>query len=60
MAEHLLDAVALTIKPLVVADRLGAIRFRRNDGGNTPLLEIVADRIGIIGLVGAGNAISVS
>src|SRR6516165_5880278 len=52
MAEHPLYAVALTIKPLVVADRLGAVRFRRDDGANAALLEVVADRIGIIGLVG--------
>src|SRR5262249_52809625 len=52
MAEHPLDAVALTVKPLAVADRLGAVRFRRDDGANAALLEVIADRIGIIGLVG--------
>ena len=52
MAEHPLDAVALTIKPLVVADRRGAVRFRRDDGANAALREVVADRIGIICLVG--------
>jgi hypothetical protein len=51
VGEHPLDAVVLTIKPLIVADRLGAVRFRRDAGANTPLLEIVADRIGIMGLV---------
>ena len=52
MTEHPLDAVALTIKPLVVADRLGAVGLRWDDGANAALLEVVADRIGIIGLVG--------
>ena len=53
VAEPPLDAVALTIKPLVVvADRLGAVRFRRDDGANAALREVVADRIGIICLVG--------
>ena len=52
MAEHSLDAVALKVKPLAVADRLGAVRFRRDDGANAALFEVVADRIGIIGLVG--------
>src|SRR5215475_8529261 len=42
MAEHPLDAVALTIKPLVVADRLGAVRFRRDDSANAALREVVA------------------
>jgi hypothetical protein len=52
VAEHPLDAVALTVKPLVVADHLGAVRSWRDDGANASLLEVVADRIGIIGLVG--------
>ena len=67
VAEHPLDAVALTVKPLVVADRLGAVGLRWDDGANAALLEVVADRIGIIGLVGdegswrrSGNSISVS
>src|SRR5262249_33683066 len=48
MAEHPLDAVALTIKPLVVADRLGAVRFRRDDGLDTALLQIGSDRVGVV------------
>jgi hypothetical protein len=52
MAEHPLDAVALTVKPLFEADRLGAVLSWRDDGANAALLEVVADRIGIIGLVG--------
>src|SRR5262249_62012231 len=47
MAEHPLDAVALTIKPLVVADRLGAVRFRRDDGLDTALLQIGSGRGGV-------------
>ena len=47
MAEHPLDAVALTVKPLVVADRLGAVRFRWDDRANTALLEAVADCISV-------------
>jgi hypothetical protein len=38
-----LDAVALTVKPLAVADRLGAVGFRRDDGANAALLEVVAE-----------------
>jgi len=34
VAEHPLDAVALTVKPLVVADRLGAVGLRWDDGAN--------------------------
>jgi hypothetical protein len=56
VAEHPLDAVALTVKLLAVADRLGAVRFRWDDGANAALLEVVADRIGIIGLVGDEGA----
>jgi len=56
MAEHPLDAVALTVKPLAVADRLGAVQFRRDDGANAALFEVVADRIGIIRLVGDEGA----
>ena len=52
VAERPLDAVALTVKPLVVADRVGAVRSWRDDGANAALREVVADRIGIIGLVG--------
>jgi len=52
VAERPLDAVALTVKPLVVADRVGAVRSWRDDGANATLREVVADRIRIIGLVG--------
>ena len=56
VAEHPLDAVALTVEMLAVADRLGAVRFRRDDGANAALLEITTDRIGIIGFVGDEGA----
>src|ERR1700756_1566382 len=56
MAEHPLDAVALTVKPLAVADRIGAVRFWRDDGANAALFEVVADRIGIIRRVGDEGA----
>jgi hypothetical protein len=56
VAEHPLDTVALTIKTLAVADRLGAVRFRRDDGANAALFEVVTDSIGIIGLVGEESA----
>ena len=52
MPERPLDAVALTVKPLVVTDRRGAVRSWRDDDANASLLEVVADRIGIIGPVG--------
>jgi hypothetical protein len=56
VAEHPLDAVALTVKPLAVADRLGAVGFWRGDGANAALFEVIADRIGIISLVGDEGA----
>ena len=43
--------------------RLGAVGLRWDDGANAALLEVVADRIGIIGLVGdegSDKSISVS
>jgi hypothetical protein len=45
-----LDAVALAVEALVVADRRFAVRFGRDDGRDATLLEIVADRAGIVAL----------
>ena len=52
MADYALDAVALAVEALVVADRRFAVRFGRDDGLDAALLEIVADRVSIVGLVG--------
>jgi hypothetical protein len=52
VAERALDAIALPVKPFAVADRVGAVRLRRDDGANTALLEVIADRIRIIGFIG--------
>jgi len=67
VAERPLDAVALTIKPLVVADRLGAVRSWRDDGANASLLEVAADASESLALSAtrapgarSGNSISVS
>lgn len=52
MAEHALDAIALTVKALAVADRLHAVGFRRDDRLNPTLLQVSSDRVGVIGLIG--------
>jgi hypothetical protein len=40
------------IQAFVVTDRHFAVRFGRDDGPNAALLAIIADRIGVVGLVG--------
>src|SRR5271154_6131555 len=52
MAEHALDAVALAVKVFAVADGARAVGFRRNDGPNAALLQVGADGVGVVGLVG--------
>jgi len=52
VTDNALDAVALAIQTFVVADRHLAVRFGRDDRPNAASLEIVADRVGVIGLVG--------
>jgi len=52
MANHSLDPISLAIEPLVVADRDLAVRLWRDDGFDATLLEVTADRIGVVGLVG--------
>lgn len=51
MTEDALDAVSLSVEALAVADRLGAVGFRRDDGLDPALLQIGSDRVGIVGLV---------
>ena len=46
------DAVALAIETFAVANRRGAVRFRRDDSLDATLLEVITDCIGIVGLVG--------
>jgi hypothetical protein len=45
VAEHPLDGVALTVKPLAVADRVAAVRFRRDDDANAALLEELQKKV---------------
>lgn len=52
MTEHALDAVALAVEFLVVADCFLAVRFGRNDGRDTALLEIGVDGIAVVNLIG--------
>ena len=52
VTEHPLNAVALTVEALAVADRRSAVGFRRDDGFDPALLQVGADRVGVIGLVG--------
>jgi hypothetical protein len=52
MTEHPLDAIALTIEVLAVADGCFTVRFRRDNGLDPTLLQIASDRISVVGLVG--------
>ena len=52
MAEHPFHAVALAIKAFVVADRCGAVGFRRDDGFDPALFQVGSDRVSVVGLVG--------
>jgi hypothetical protein len=52
VADHALDAIAFAVEAFVIADFHFAVRFGRDDGLDAALLEIVADRVGIVGLVG--------
>ena len=52
MAEHPLDAVAFPIETFAVADWGRSVGFGRDDGFDPALLEIIADCVGVVGLVG--------
>ena len=52
MAEYPLNAVALTVETLAVADRLGAVRLRRDDRFDPAFLQVIADSVSVISLVG--------
>lgn len=52
MTDQPLDTVALSIEPLVPADRRLAVRARRDHGPHPRLLETVADRVAVVTLVG--------
>ena len=52
MADHPLDPISLAIEPFVVADRQFAVQLRWDDGFDASLLEVIADCIGVVGLVG--------
>jgi hypothetical protein len=52
VTDHALDAVALAVEALAIADCGRAVRFRRDDCLDAAALEIAADGIGIVGLIG--------
>lgn len=52
MSNHTFDAVALAVEAFAVSDHRGAVRLRWNDGLDASLLEVIADCIGVVGLVG--------
>jgi hypothetical protein len=52
MAEDALDAVSLAVEAFAVANRLGAVGFRRDDGLDPTSLQVIAYGIGVVGLVG--------
>jgi hypothetical protein len=52
VAEDALDAVSLTVEAFEVADRPYAVGFRRDDGFDPAHLQVGADRVGIVSLVG--------
>ena len=52
MAEHPFDAVALAVKAFAVADRCGAVGFRRDDGFDPALFQVGSDRVSVVGLIG--------
>lgn len=51
-SDHPLDAMALAIEPLAVVDGGNAVGFRRDDGFDPALLQVGADRIDVVSLVG--------
>jgi len=52
MADHALDAIALAIDAPVPADHAGAVRARWDDGPDARFAQRVADRVGVVALVG--------
>jgi len=52
VADHPLDPVSLAIEALVVANSDLTVRLWWDDGFDATLLEVIADRIGVVGLVG--------
>jgi hypothetical protein len=48
----MLDAVALAVEPLVVADHSLAVRLWRNDRTDAAPFEVITNGIGIVSLVG--------
>jgi len=52
VAEGSFDAIALLVVAFVPTDRGDAVRAWRDDGTDSAALEIVADEIGVVALVG--------
>lgn len=52
MTEHALDAVALAVEALVPADHRRAIGSRRDDGPDAARLQVGADGVAVVALVG--------
>jgi hypothetical protein len=52
VSEDALDAIALAILPLVVANDRLAVRLGRDHGFDAAFLEIGPDGVGVVGLIG--------
>ena len=52
VANHALDAVPLAVDPLVPADDSLAVGFRRDDMADAVSLQLRADGVGVVALVG--------
>ena len=52
VSDHPFDPISLAIELFAVADRNFAVRLRWDDGFDASLFEVIADRIGVVGLVG--------
>jgi hypothetical protein len=56
MPDHALDAIALTIEPLVPTDRGRAVGAWRDHGPDAGFAKMVADRVAVVALVGDQGA----
>ena len=52
VADHPLNPISLAIETLAVADRNFAVRLRWDGGFDASLLEVIANCVGVVGLVG--------
>ena len=52
MPEHTLDPIALAVELLVISDRCGAVGLGRDDRFDPAILQIAADCVAVISLIG--------